>query len=67
MSEKVYVRVSLDNYIEAEYESVEEAIEDYLDMLKEDIKAEDISVEVWNEGIGKWHGHQVGEAKGCRI
>lgn len=48
------IRVSLDFYMEDEFESDDEAKVQYLQMLQNDITENDLTVTVWNEETEEW-------------
>ena len=48
-----YYRVTLDNYIEGEYISPEEAIEDFVQVIKDDLRYL-ACVEIFNEENNEW-------------
>ena len=50
----MYVRISLDSYIQGEFSSVEEATKEFMILITEDILEEDLSVEVFNDETKEW-------------
>lgn len=56
----MYVRVSLDLYLEDEYETVSEACRAYLDTI-DDIGEDELAVEVFDEATQKWAAPPEGE------